>query len=548
MAKSSGDPKTPVIVALAFFVLATIVLGVLTYLAYDEKAKQADTVVEEQKKAADAQNLAELAQDKLLVYKVALGVNSADEFESLQNARNKEQAHASYLALKGEIDQALTKGTANSKGLIVQKTEEMIAQRKALGIDPNAGVMDIAVRADNLLAWNWPQPDAMQKPQRSLLGTTVETFGNQQLAVAKMNTLEEQYAVARKNYDDATKTAEAQKNASLKAMEDSNRLLAEKQKQLDQAYANRIKQFNDQAQEFILAVNKLTEMANDKSIKAKELQDNLTGLRETFGKLEAEVDARTDPFSFDNPHGKVTNVSGNTVTIDIGSAANVHTGLTFSVQPADTPTVGLQSRKRLTRNANGQETMEIVPKGTIEVTRVLGPNLSQARITNENDTIRDRILKGDVIYNAAWRPGAAENIALFGVFDVDADGIDDIKRVVRELENMGVNVNAYYDLEQKKWVGKLTERTYYIVEGYYPSSSGSGDEGVRNAKAQLTAALLKARTEAREKGGKIVKIRDFFTRIGYDIEADISEAKINQAYLPYLRTAPTADNNNGFGN
>ena len=551
MAKNTGESKAPIVIALAFFVLATITLGILTYLASDEKAQLVESATAAEKKASEAQNLTALAQEKLLVYKTALGVNTAEEFEELQNARNKEEAHAAFVALKTEVDQALSKGAANGKGLIAQKTEDMIAQRVALGIDPNAP-MNIAVNANSLLLWNWPTADAMQKPQRSILGTTVEAVGNQQLSIAKMNTQEDQYAISRKNYDDATKIAEQNKNAFIQKSDTLTTELETKRKQIDADFEQRVKTFNDFVLEYTKAKNQLVETANAKDIRSKELQGKVDALRDLLGRLEGELEASEDPFSFDNPHGEVTSVSGNLITINIGSAANVHAGLTFSVQPSDTPTTGLQARQQPKLDSSGRPMydgqtplLEIVPKGTIQVTRVLGPNLSQARITSEPNPIRDAILKGDVLYNAAWQPGAADNIALFGLFDVDADGIDDIKRVVRDLEKMGINVNAYYDLDQKKWIGKLTERTYYVVEGYYPTLTGAGDETIRNAKSQLTAALLAAKTEAREKGGKIVKIRDFFPRIGYTVNTDISNSTINQAYLPYLRTAPAA---NGFGN
>ena len=555
MAKSSGETKTPIIVALAFFVLATLVLGVLTYMAHDENAKQVETVTEAEKKAAAALQLQAQAQEKLLVYKVALGVNSADEFEELQNARDKEKAHEAFVALKNEVNQALTTGTPTAKGLIAQESENLIAQKNAAGIDPNTAI-NIGVRADNILDWSWPTADAMQKPQRSILGTTVKAVGSQEIAIAKSNRSTELNALARKDYDEKAAAYEAQKNASIKQAQDNNTAFEAKQKELDAKYQERVKVFQNLELEFAKARTALSELANEKDIQTTEARRRLAGVQATLSKLEGDLDARTDPFSFDKPHGEITGISSNLVTIDIGSAANVHAGLTFSVQPADTPTVGLQARMKPKRDAQGRPMyngqtpeMEVIPKGTIEVTRVLGPNLSQARITSEPDPIRDGILKGDVLYNAAWQPGAADNIALFGLFDVDADGIDDTKRVVRDLEKMGINVNAYYDLDQKKWVGKLTERTYYVVEGYYPSQTGGGDETIRNAKAQLTAALLAARTEAREKGGKIVKIRDFFPRIGYDINLDISDSKINQAYLPYLRgNAPAANADNGFGN
>ena len=76
-------------------------------------------------------------------------------------------------------------------------------------------------------------------------------------------------------------------------------------------------------------------------------------------------------------------------------------------------------------------------KGTIEVIEVLVPTLSRARITSEGDYIRDGISEGDLLYNAVWRKGVADRIALAGIFDTNGDGTDDIVKVVRDLKRNG---------------------------------------------------------------------------------------------------------------
>ena len=44
------------------------------------------------------------------------------------------------------------------------------------------------------------------------------------------------------------------------------------------------------------------------------------------------------------------------------------------------------------------------PKGTLEVVNVIGPHLSQARITAVKDANRDPVLVGDVLNNSTWDP------------------------------------------------------------------------------------------------------------------------------------------------
>ena len=109
-----------------------------------------------------------------------------------------------------------------------------------------------------------------------------------------------------------------------------------------------------------------------------------------------------------------------------------------------------------------------VPKATIEVIEVLGPEVSRARVTSERSDIRDRALNGDLLYNSVWRKGQSDHIALIGIFDINGDGSDDIETVIRDFNKMGIPVDAYFDLKSKKWVGKLTERTRYLVDGHTP--------------------------------------------------------------------------------
>src|SRR5262249_57473142 len=101
----------------------------------------------------------------------------------------------------------------------------------------------------------------------------------------------------------------------------------------------------------------------------------------------------------------------------------------------------------------------------------VGADLWGGRIQSEFDYIRDGAAPGDLLYNAVWRKGAADHIALVGVFDINGDGTDDIDLVVRDLSKMGVLVDAYFDLRQRKWVGQVNEQTRYLIVGRFPVQS-----------------------------------------------------------------------------
>jgi len=213
------------------------------------------------------------------------------------------------------------------------------------------------------------------------------------------------------------------------------------------------------------------------------------------------------------------------------------------VLPSDFPQKGRQSRLRQVRlpDERGQykNTEVFVPKATLEVVEVLGPDVSRARITGEEEKVRDRALPGDLLYNSVWRKGHADHIALVGIFDTNGDGTDDIESVVRDLTKMGIPVDAYFDLKTQKWVGRLTERTRYVVSGYTPISSGT--DANLDAKTKLVGAITAAKTEATNRGIKQIDFRDFFGRTGYKVKLDVPEDRINQAASKYISGVGTID-------
>ena len=190
---------------------------------------------------------------------------------------------------------------------------------------------------------------------------------------------------------------------------------------------------------------------------------------------------------------------------------------------------------RKVRDVDGKEYVRPVPKGTLEVVDILGANLAQCRLTSEDSQVRDRVLAGDLLYNAVWNKGASEHIVLFGIFDIDGDGRDDIQTIVKSLSKVGVAVDGYYDLAKMKWEGEITSQTTFAVEGYYPSV-GIAD-GNRDGKIKILGALADAKKLAKDKGLRILRPRDFFPRIGYNAKLDITEEAINSAATYYLRVS-----------
>ena len=194
---------------------------------------------------------------------------------------------------------------------------------------------------------------------------------------------------------------------------------------------------------------------------------------------------------------------------------------------------------RKVRDFGGKEVFKAVPKGKVEVIEILGATLSQCRITEEDSEVRDRILAGDLGYNSIWRNGVSEHIVLFGIFDLDGDGKDDIQTLVRDLTRAGVTVDGYYDLGKMAWVGDVKSQTAFAVEGYYPTVSVA--DGNKDGKLKIINAIGAAKTKAKNEGVRIIRPRDFFPRIGYNAKLDVTEDSINQAATGYIRSVSATE-------
>ncbi len=313
------------------------------------------------------------------------------------------------------------------------------------------------------------------------------------------------------------------------------------------------KRFDDRTKQFTAneakAREEYTNISDEKQKverQNKVLDDSVRKTQDQLKILTKELVKKQDTFQYDEPQGKVVRrLSDDVVEIDIGETDLVRPGLTFTVLPNDYPEKGRQSRMREFRvpNEHGdyKASLRFVEKATIEVIEVLGPRRSRARITGEYERIRDPIGPGDLLYNAVWRKGSADHIALIGIFDVNGDGTDDIINVVKDFQKMGVPVDAFFDMKTRKWVGSIDSQTRFIIQGYYPVVTGAGDPLV-GEKSKLRGAITEAIDAAQMKGGaQTVGFRDFFPRMGYRVKMEVSTDKINQAAGPYLKGVTAVD-------
>ncbi len=516
--KAVKETSTALIFATVFFVLTTIAFGVMWYMEFSERDAGKAAVESAKKDVTAARGEATDAKLDSQVVKLYFGVDDEDDRKAVTGWGDKEKKRAAEA---------------------MKKFKQAVVEKVGKG-DASKLPAELAL---------WEVTDAGlpgELPRQSPLAILGDLSTGRDAAVAK----EEKTSAL---YTAAIGTMKATSDALDKAEKNYTTIAAALPADFKTKLDAEIKKYEDRKNQYIKAendtreeVNTLTDKIGGLERDKKKLDEQVKTLQEQVGvqmqKLQVQVQ-KTEAFINDQPQGKILRrLPEGIIEINIGADALVRPGLTFTVLPNDFPEKGRQSRMRVVRvqdeHGNYKNAERFIEKATIEVIEVVGPKLSRCRITQEFDPIRDGVAPGDLIYNAAWRKGSADHIALIGIFDVNGDGSDDIESVIRDLTHMGIPVDAYFDLKTRKWVGQITEQTRYVIEGWYPIQGGMDPN--RDEKTKLIGDMSAAVKVVREKGVATVNFRDFFPRMGYRVKIDVPADKINQATAPYLNkvTAP----------
>jgi hypothetical protein len=520
--KSKGESNLALIISLVFFILTSIALGVLYYMGIETTQKEVDKTKKAEADAKSATDLKNSADLKLKLYKAFVGTATAEEISSIQANSSQD--------LKDEQFKLVESANAKLKASITTQAIDNF-------------------KPEDLFTWNWPPNGAL--PAQPSPATLLDRF----TAVVSMKdkTLRETGVQASNTQLESIKLKDAQKQATeqaakLKAdLEAEITKLAALSKSIEESKKETIDKFNQEAAVHAKGTTAKTQLLDATQAKLNESDRELTGLKEKMRQLEEQLNGINESkrgFTTNLPHGEIIRRTDKTVEINLGTADNLKEGQIFTIQPASTRTEGLAGRKvtKYDTNNNLVITDEEKSKGSIEVISILGPHSAIARITDEPDSIRESILKGDLLYNPVFRKGVPEHIVLAGVFDMNADGTDDIVEVVKTLTKRGVVVDAYFDNATRKWVspnGKVakpgpTISTSFVVKGWLPESSGSSDP-LQAAKSELTIAITGAISDAKNKGAQEVKATKFLSEIGYKVNPNITEETVNTAAGKFLK-------------
>ncbi|HEY7326035.1 MAG TPA: hypothetical protein VH592_00240 [Gemmataceae bacterium] len=468
--RSQPESKQGLIITVVIAFLLVICLGVTTYFGYSEQDKLVKDAKEAKQKEDTFKSERDYYKAQAMMYRSYMGMSEGmDGADTLGT-------------LKGQLDGSL--GQSNKDKADVTKT------LKAL---------------ESKYGWNGNQPKETLEGTISTLRTQYENLANKNkkteddLKKAKLDLQkrEEDLAAARKDFDDNlkkltenfksdfTKSDEQLSNfrtsvEALSQQREKEKTDAEQSKKtLEATVARKDREISD--------LKKLVQRKDDElaSIHAKS--------------PETPANMRTD--------WKITHMDprGTNPYISLGSDDRVKPRLTFNIHGV---------------GADGRPSPQ--PKGTLEVVKVLGPHLSQARITSVKNPNRDPVVVNDVIYNASWNPNIKKHVAIAGIIDLTGDGRDSLAEFIRNLEQQNIVVDAYVDPKDGSVKGQLTYQTDYLILGgasdrAYSSSSDETDKRVLEGRKQM-------QEEAKKYGVPVKSLLSYLEMIGYPLPHATREA------------------------
>jgi hypothetical protein len=212
---------------------------------------------------------------------------------------------------------------------------------------------------------------------------------------------------------------------------------------------------------------------------AKQANTKLTQQVGALENLNLDKQKKLDDLSkrtFVAADGEIRWVSPQTKTvwINLGRDDGLRKSVTFSVYGLD---------------QNGVARSD--PKGSIEVTQILGSHLAEARILEDN--LSDPILIRDQLYTPLWHPGRQELFAICGMIDVDKDKVSDVGFIKDMIRRNGGDwvAELMSDGTIKEQGDGMTTNTRYLIKGeQFPNDTKDSYGKMLDAAKELGVEVL----------------------------------------------------------
>jgi hypothetical protein len=484
------------IVTLVFFVLATVILGVTTYLGF------ADQAVNE-KKAKDAESKASLMEKernwhrfKSNVLREYIGARAAgiDVPVMVGDKNSFDKGQLNFAGDdKAEFKALLDKFDAVMKWEAGKDAPNKTFESRLEDLKRQIAGLNLAV---NQLKKEKETADQQAKEDRAALEEERKNF---KAALAKLD----EKASKDRDSDRATIDTLRKDLAEVSAAKEKVNIGWEETKKklattetLAKRLGNEVKTTKDSNKD-------LRDQLDDTKTKLSTIAEK-TGVDLKAAEAEA-LDARAlQMLKVWNKPWRVVELDrrGDMPYINLGSNDGLTQEVTFSVHGVGT------DGKMVER-----------PKGTVEVVRVIGPHLAQARVTSMKDRGANPILKGDKLFNPTWDPSRKRHIAIAGIADLGGDGTDNTEDFRRLMQRQNVVLDAYIDTKDEKapkLVGKgVGVNTDYLILADTLESvrhPRSLDKGYVQAFDRMREDL---KQKAISNGVTVITLRRYLDMIGY---------------------------------
>jgi hypothetical protein len=340
----------------------------------------------------------------------------------------------------------------------------------------------------------------------------------------------EYLAVMKSHYQDVASGHDARRKAAEGERDDANRTKETEIRNRDDQIVT-LRGVNTNLQNNL----KQTKDAHDKLKKDSESQ---IGRLEDINDFLTDAVRKRERITYDRPDGLVRWVDNDSglVWINIGRDDKLTTRTQFSIYKQTHRGVGRPSAPANT--ADDEEASDAADerfspgfediKGSIEVTRVIGAHLAEARILKYD--IYDPIQPDDLIYTPLWAPGRPAAFAFVGLIDFDNDGASDRGEMHEMISGIGGQIiHEVLDDGRRVYYTEFPSKSHdfteddstinlqmkYLVIGEIPDLSQAGSDLETQQFREIIGHHKKMVSEARETAVRRINLSDFLAHIGY---------------------------------
>jgi len=492
------------IITLVFFVLSTVILGVTTYMGFSEQEKLVKEKQDAEKKFSEMEKFRNWDRTQARIYRVYIGRPMVQGPDAMDLAKEVQGM------LAGQYPAGADQKSKDDVGKLLKDFEP---------------TMPWAANTDSPASNFEKRLGELDNRITSLQAAVAREKANVAKVEADKKDMEEQkdkqIAAINKAMKDLRTTLEAdlKRDYYAKAMEEVRTKLVAEGKQmttlrvdldaekkvradLEKKLAALQKKYDTDQRALRVANKDLDETRTILSALAEKHNEDVRTLKDTTRDTVASTKLRTWDKDW-----KVVDIDrkGKMPYINLGTADGLVPQVTFSVHA---PT-----------GAGGRR-MQEAAKANLEVIRVIGPHLSQARLTSIRDEKRDPVLKGDLLFNASWDPTRRKQVAVAGIVDLGLDGADNTDDFRRLLGRQRVDLVAWVDSKDEKpaikTVGEgLSKDTEYMIL----ADRMRGSKHPKSRNDEYTKAYDQKRDELIEKaktaGITVISINKYLELIGY---------------------------------